>query len=112
MAKIAYLVYSTVEEKDEYGKFVRVKEILTRYSNPVIDGKFTGHAWFSPPEEVGEDPQTLADRYGEVVFDKDTREYIYPQKQRREYAKSERRVIEGFGKVFGIRLRSNVGICG
>ena len=78
--KIAHLVYSIEEEIDEYGKFVRSYACLTRYANPVIDSKFTGHAWFSPPEEIGEDPQTLADRYGEVVFDEDTREYIYPQK--------------------------------
>ena len=80
--KVAHLVYETVDEVDEYGSFVRTKSLLTRYTNPVVNGYFSGYGQFSAPVEVTETPQELANKSGEVIFNKDSREYIFPAKER------------------------------
>ena len=80
--KKAYLVLSVVDEEDEYGSYVRTKMTLTRYTNPVINGKFTGHAWYSMPREIplGKSPQDVANEYGEVIFYAEDGRYYYPEK--------------------------------
>jgi len=83
--KIAHLVYQTIYEAmddiDEQGNFTRVKFLLTRYTDPIVNGKFTGYEWFSVPMEVNKDPQTLANKYNEVIYNQDNGKYVFPQRR-------------------------------
>ena len=84
--KVAHLVYQTIYEAmddiDEQGNFTKIKFLLTRYTDPVVNGNFTGYGWFSAPMEVNEDPQTLANKYNEVIYNQDNGQYIFPQKKK------------------------------
>ena len=77
--QMAFLVYRQIDELDEYGSYVSSKKVLVRYTNPVVDGKFTGGGWFAPPYEVEEDVQTLANERGEIIWDDIHQKYIVPQ---------------------------------
>ena len=90
MKKIAHLVYEEQEETDEYGSFIRSFTTITRMTNPVIDGKFTSGGWFSPFRIVKEEVQNLANKYGEVIYDKTRGRYIYPNKE--EAIKNEKKI--------------------
>ncbi|MHA1226122.1 MAG: hypothetical protein ACTSPV_05200 [Candidatus Hodarchaeales archaeon] len=93
--KVAYLIHQQLDEIDEYGKFVDTYSQVIRLSSPVIDGKKTGSRWFSPPVRTSLTAQEFADRYGEVVFDETTGEYVYPRKKRRaKCSKKEKRHIK------------------
>ena len=70
--KIAHLHWS----EDGHGVSV------VRMTNPIINGRFTGHGWYDMPCKTTLSPQEYANEVGEVVFytdSYDTSGYVYPK---------------------------------
>ena len=75
--KIAHLFWS----EDNYGYSV------VRMTNPVVDGRFTGHGWYDMPCKTVLSPQGYADKVEEVVFYVDfygKSGYAYPKEKKKE----------------------------
>ena len=69
--KVAHLWWS-----DDHGVSV------VRMVNPIVDGRFTGHGWYSMPCKTTLSPQEYADEAMEVVFFTDfygESGYAYPK---------------------------------
>ena len=82
--KIAHLVISDSPVMGEYGEVIRERILLTRHTNPIVDGVFTGRAWFSMPRQVNSSAssaQELADEYNEAVYCKWEEKYYFPLKK-------------------------------
>ncbi len=92
--RVAHLVYSTREAIDQYGVWKKSEEILTRYTNPVIDGRFTGFGWYSWPQVVDESVQELADTHQEVIWDDNDARYVYPSERNRKGGENRTAVVE------------------
>ena len=93
--KTAHLVISDSPVMGEYGEVVRERVLLTRYTNPIVDGVFTGRAWFSMPQEINLSAQKLVDEYNEVVYSEWEEKYYFPSEyffdhKRGENGKEER----------------------
>ena len=55
---------------------------VVRMTNPIVNGRFTGHGWYDMPCETVLSPQEYADEVREVVFYTDSygnRGYAYPK---------------------------------
>jgi len=76
--KIAHLVISDSPVMGEYGEVMRERILLTRYTDPIVDGVFTSRAWFSMFREVNSSAQELADEYNEVIYCKWEGKYYFP----------------------------------
>ena len=76
--KIAHLVLSDSPIMGEYGEVIRERILLTRYTDPIVDGVFTSRAWFSMSQEVNSSAQELADEYNEAVYSEWEEKYYFP----------------------------------
>ena len=79
--QVAHLVYDGIDEHKRDGSYVSSHFTLTRFANPVVDGEFTSKAWFSMPVKVEKDVQSLANQYGEVIYDAIRDRYVYPEEK-------------------------------
>ena len=81
MEKIAHLVISDSPVMGEYGEVIRERILLTRYTDPIVDGVFTSRTWFSMSQEVNSSAQELADEYNEAVYSEWEEKYYFPSKK-------------------------------
>ena len=79
--KIAHLVLSDSPIMGEYGEVIRERILLTRYTDPIVDGVFTSRTWFSMSQEVNSSAQELADEYNEAVYSEWEEKYYFPSKK-------------------------------
>ena len=79
--KIAHLVISDSPVMGEYGEVIRERILLTRYTDPIVDGVFTSRTWFSMSQEVNSSAQELADEYNEAVYSEWEEKYYFPSKK-------------------------------